>query len=98
MPLKTVLESLLSSPAFAEGSVVSRRLPKGLSIRLKQQDGLVAVQLSREEAVPSVDEWKAVISHWPGQVVVVEEPCELKPQGKRRFLRGKLRQSPRLVE
>lgn len=98
MSLKTVLDSLLASSPFANGDVVSRRLPKGLTIRLKRQGDLVSVQLSREDAPPSREEWKTVLDHWPGQVTVIEEPKELTPQGKRRFLRGKVRTSPQLVE
>lgn len=97
MPLKAVLDGLLSSAAFADGKPVQAKLAKGLTIRLKHQDDLVLVQLSREGVIPSTAEWKAVIDCWPGQVTIVEEPRELLPQGKRRFLRGKLRQSPRLV-
>lgn len=98
MALKSVIDGLLRSAAFSDGQVVSRLLPKGLSIRLKRQDDLVVVQLSRENIAPSAAEWKAVLDHWPGQVVVIEEPKALKPQGTRQFLRGKLRESPRLVE
>jgi len=96
--LRTVIDGLLVSEHYALGHVVWRTLPKGLTIRLKSQDDLIIVQLSRDDNVPSRDEWKTVIDHWPGQVVVVEEPRELKPQGARRFLRGKLRQSSRLLE
>lgn len=98
MLLKGVLDDLLKSPAFAEGKVVVRVLPKGLTIKLKSKDGLVVVQLSRDGALPSKKEWKAVLECWPGQALVVEEPYELERQGNRRFLRGKLRVSPRLVE
>lgn len=98
MTLKTVIEGLLASAAFADGKVVQSKLPKGLTIRLKQQGDLVQLQLSRDDAPPSKAEWKTVLDCWPGQVTVVEEPRELLPQGKRQFLRGKLRQSQRLVE
>jgi hypothetical protein len=97
MPLKAVLQGLLESVAFADGKPVQSKLAKGLTIRLKRQDDLVLVQLSREDVIPSKAEWKAVIDCWPSQVTVIEEPRELLPQGKRQFLRGKLRQSPRLV-
>lgn len=98
MTLKTALQNLLESPAFADGQVVTSRLTKGLTVKLKQQDDQVMVQLSRDGALPSMAEWKSVLDCWPEQATVVEEPRELKPQGKRQFLRGKLRQSPRLVE
>ncbi len=97
MPLKAVLQGMIESAAFADGKIVTSRLAKGLTIKLKLQDDLVVVQLGRENAPPSKTEWKAVIDYWPGQVTVVEEPHELRPQGNRQFLRGKLRQSQRLV-
>ena len=99
MALKAVIDGLLKSAGFADGKVVTSRLAKGLTIKLKrQEDDLVQVQLSREKVVPSMAEWKAIIDCWPGQVTVVEQPRELLPQGTRQFLRGRVRQSPRLVE
>lgn len=97
MSLKTVLDGLLESAAYADGKPVQAKLAKGLTIRLKHQGDLVLVQLSREGVIPSTAEWKAVIDCWPGQVTIVEEPRELLPQGKRQFLRGKVKVGLRLI-
>jgi hypothetical protein len=57
----------------------------------------VRVQLARADVFPSMDEWRAIMSHWPGQCVVEVEPRAIKDTSTY-YLLGRVRMTPELMD
>ncbi len=96
--MKTLRDSLrcMVDQSARTGEPMRVRLPRGLTVAVVVENDVVSLQLSRADVYPSALEWKTVINHWPGQVVVVKEPKQVQ-QGKVFFLLGRLRLVPDLL-
>jgi hypothetical protein len=97
MPLKDILRKLLNQAEKENGEVAIARLAKGMEIRMKVQDDLVIIQLSRNGVYPSMGEWKTILACWPEPVHIEQDAKKLIAVKDRYFLRGKLRREKVLL-
>jgi len=93
MALKQTLARLVVQ---AQGGQVGRvRLGKGLHIALRMRNGLLDVQLSRENVSPSVQEWLTVLNCLPQHVLVIKPQIQKVEQ--KYYLRGSVRLAAELL-
>lgn len=68
-PLRQTTASMLRSARSAEERPIKRYLPRGLTLEVTQmKTGDLVLVLERRDQMPSSQEWKTVLSHWPEPV------------------------------
>ena len=94
--LKATLARLVSSARVNKDKPVRTRLAKGLSVALKFEGEVLAVQLARANVYPSTLEWKTVLNSLPRNTVA-EGPKPL-TAGSVFYLKGKVRLAEELIQ
>lgn len=96
MALRTVLKNLIDYSSRS-GQPTKTRLGRGLTVGVFVTGAIVKIQLQRADVYPSTDEWKTIVSHWPGQCVVVGEPKPIRDVSTY-YLIGRVRMMPELTD
>jgi hypothetical protein len=93
--LRETLARLVDAAKAAQGEPVRKRLPKGLSVALKFDGDVLAVQLSRADVYPSNMEWRTVINLLPRNTLASGPKAII--QKSTYYLKGNVRLAPELL-